>query len=323
MKVAASNKVWYGLNKTRHLSHMSLILIHWREKLTLQTIHHDISWPAIWTYLNRSKFSHLVGGLEYVLCSHILGRVIPIDFHIFQRGRLNHQPDMESKHLDPARSLASTGCAKFRTASDGHRLSRSGESHWRSQLRSIGMVYSARSSVLLAQRIQEINTNIPTAMIDTVLLITLLMIFDVFSSPKCNLSELSIHSILCLSSFACRFLCRISEAKTYEAHCDLSLQLAAGQLERDYAVLAHGWAVDRKISAQLYWRCSTMRHIYPTQENVDTWIYIYIYIHICIYICIYIYINISHHYPCLVFATVIEAYDCILLYRITQCIYCM
>lgn len=43
-------------------------------------------------------------------------------------------------------------------------------------------------------------------------------------------------------------------AKTYEAHCDLSVQLAAGHLERDYSVLAHGWAVDRKISAQLYWR---------------------------------------------------------------------
>ena len=36
----------------------------------------------------------LVGGLEY--CFHILGIVIPIDFHIFQRGRLNHQPVYDS-----------------------------------------------------------------------------------------------------------------------------------------------------------------------------------------------------------------------------------
>ena len=29
----------------------------------------------------------LVGGLEHVLFSHILGIIIPTDFHIFQRGR--------------------------------------------------------------------------------------------------------------------------------------------------------------------------------------------------------------------------------------------
>ena len=35
----------------------------------------------------------LVGGLEHFLFSHIFGiLMIPIDFHIFQRGRLNHQP---------------------------------------------------------------------------------------------------------------------------------------------------------------------------------------------------------------------------------------
>ena len=28
----------------------------------------------------------LVGGLEHILFSHILGIIIPIDFHIFQRG---------------------------------------------------------------------------------------------------------------------------------------------------------------------------------------------------------------------------------------------
>ena len=39
--------------------------------------------------------SHLVGGLEHVLFSHILGIIIPIDFHIFQRG-WNHQPAMMS-----------------------------------------------------------------------------------------------------------------------------------------------------------------------------------------------------------------------------------
>ena len=33
----------------------------------------------------------LVGGLEHFLCFHILGIIIPTDFHIFQRG-WNHQP---------------------------------------------------------------------------------------------------------------------------------------------------------------------------------------------------------------------------------------
>ena len=34
----------------------------------------------------------LVGGLEHVLFSHILGIIIPIDFHIFQRGSNTNQP---------------------------------------------------------------------------------------------------------------------------------------------------------------------------------------------------------------------------------------
>ena len=37
-------------------------------------------------------YEWLVGGLEHFLFSHILGIIIPIDFHIFQRGS-NHQPD--------------------------------------------------------------------------------------------------------------------------------------------------------------------------------------------------------------------------------------
>jgi hypothetical protein len=39
---------------------------------------------------NASRVSHqnyLVGGLEYVLFFHIMGIIIPTDFHIFQRGR--------------------------------------------------------------------------------------------------------------------------------------------------------------------------------------------------------------------------------------------
>ena len=42
-----------------------------------------ISWNLMWHYL--------LGGLEHFLCFHILGIIIPTDFHSFQRG-WNHQP---------------------------------------------------------------------------------------------------------------------------------------------------------------------------------------------------------------------------------------
>ena len=44
------------------------------------------SWVANWT-ISRKFWSFLVGGLEHVLFFHILGIIIPSDFHIFQRGR--------------------------------------------------------------------------------------------------------------------------------------------------------------------------------------------------------------------------------------------
>ena len=40
-------------------------------------------------------YVYLVGGLEHFLFFHIFGTVIPIDFHIFQRGLVNHQPVMK------------------------------------------------------------------------------------------------------------------------------------------------------------------------------------------------------------------------------------
>ena len=42
-------------------------------------------------FLRPCSIAFLVGGLEHFLFSHILGIIIPIDFHIFQRGS-NHQP---------------------------------------------------------------------------------------------------------------------------------------------------------------------------------------------------------------------------------------
>ena len=36
-------------------------------------------------------YTYLVGGLEHQFFFHILGMMIPTDFHIFQRG-WNHQP---------------------------------------------------------------------------------------------------------------------------------------------------------------------------------------------------------------------------------------
>ena len=58
-----------------------------------------------WCWLEHVLFSHILGisshltfilswcWLEHVLFSHILGIIIPIGFHICQRGRYNHQPE--------------------------------------------------------------------------------------------------------------------------------------------------------------------------------------------------------------------------------------
>ena len=48
----------------------------------------------------------LVGGLEHFLFSHILGIIIPIDFHIFQRGS-NHQPAINYRC---SWAIYTTGC---------------------------------------------------------------------------------------------------------------------------------------------------------------------------------------------------------------------
>ena len=62
-------------------------------------------WGANWSRVASVKMRFqfriygLVGGLEHVLFSHILGIIIPIDFHIFQRGS-NHQPVVEHPKTD-------------------------------------------------------------------------------------------------------------------------------------------------------------------------------------------------------------------------------
>ena len=54
-------------------------------------INEDIDIVIWW---NIDRYINLVGGLEHVLFSHLFGTIIPIDFHIFQRGS-HHQPAME------------------------------------------------------------------------------------------------------------------------------------------------------------------------------------------------------------------------------------
>ena len=51
----------------------------------------------------------LVGGLEHFLFSHILGIIIPIDFHIFQRGS-KHQPAWIYPNNGPNVGKSSTEC---------------------------------------------------------------------------------------------------------------------------------------------------------------------------------------------------------------------
>ena len=50
------------------------------------------------------SWSILVGGLEHVLFFHILGIIIPIDFHIFQMG-WNHQPEYLYEQTDISPNL--------------------------------------------------------------------------------------------------------------------------------------------------------------------------------------------------------------------------
>ena len=49
----------------------------------------DGSYIYIYMYICIYIYIYLVGGLEHFLFFHILGIII----HIFQRGRLNHQPE--------------------------------------------------------------------------------------------------------------------------------------------------------------------------------------------------------------------------------------
>jgi hypothetical protein len=55
-----------------------------------------------WLYakLPVEKKGILLGGFKYFLFSIIYGIILPIDFHIFQRG-CNHQPEM-ILNLEPA-----------------------------------------------------------------------------------------------------------------------------------------------------------------------------------------------------------------------------
>jgi hypothetical protein len=51
-----------------------------------------------------SRIYILVGGLERFLCSHILGIIIPFDFHIFQRVETNHQAAIDFNGTSPVKS---------------------------------------------------------------------------------------------------------------------------------------------------------------------------------------------------------------------------
>ena len=65
---------------------------HFAQKMRLLWRWNISRWACLRMLANFWWERHLlVGGLEHFWCSHILGIIIPIDFHIFQRG-WNHQP---------------------------------------------------------------------------------------------------------------------------------------------------------------------------------------------------------------------------------------
>ena len=64
------------------------------------------------------SFLHLIGALEHFLFFHILEIVIDIDFHISQRGFVNHQPVMLLHHSQPTGPRHQRlGCRGLRGAS--------------------------------------------------------------------------------------------------------------------------------------------------------------------------------------------------------------
>ena len=65
----------------------------------------------------------LIGGLEHFLFSHILGTIIPIDFHIFQRGRYATNqymfvPRHQNHQAHPTNSSSTISTAKIRWMRD-------------------------------------------------------------------------------------------------------------------------------------------------------------------------------------------------------------
>ena len=85
MFVAASARfslkmwVWVWVNKTHFTCRAMLNL---GDSFKIQSI------------LSCAWKTPMVGGFKHLLYFHILGRIIPTDFHIFQTG-WNHQPDMD------------------------------------------------------------------------------------------------------------------------------------------------------------------------------------------------------------------------------------
>lgn len=101
---------------------------------------------------------------------------------------------------------------------------------------------SRKNGILRLENLREEHSlHLPCS---SMLHVSLIRIFKPFQPENQRASETSAS-----------FVAEVFKAKTYEAHCDLSVQLAAGFLERDYSVLVHGWAINRNITAQLYWRC--------------------------------------------------------------------
>ena len=68
----------------------------------------------------------LVGGLEHFLFSHMLGIILPTDFHIFQRGRYTTNQDINTEDLGPHSSADSWLNVDPRCQGVGRLLSRHG-----------------------------------------------------------------------------------------------------------------------------------------------------------------------------------------------------
>ena len=89
------NQLWcFWLESDRNELHVGIHMGRWVGPLGQLGLQNRVSY-----HWQVGCWPKLLGGWEHVwyFCPFILGIILPTDFHIFQRGRLNHQPELDAQ----------------------------------------------------------------------------------------------------------------------------------------------------------------------------------------------------------------------------------